>query len=80
MTHLRIGGLDFKPLAVPLIRKNGSWYWDIDEGKAEIRWRTTGGNKLDAIKICRGYVENTADILRDRPGRKRRPRICEQDR
>jgi hypothetical protein len=45
------------PFAVPLIRKNGRWHWDAEEGKAEIRRRTIGGNELDALEICRGYVE-----------------------
>lgn len=45
------------PFAIPLIRKNGRWHWDVHEGKAEIRRRTIGGNELDAIEICRGYVE-----------------------
>jgi len=45
------------PFAVPLMRKNGRWYFDIQEGKAEIRRRVIGGNELDAIEVCRGYVE-----------------------
>ncbi|HYI92300.1 MAG TPA: DUF2950 family protein, partial [Bryobacteraceae bacterium] len=45
------------PFAVPLRRKNGRWYWDIEGGKAEIRWRTIGGNELSAMEVCRGYVE-----------------------
>ena len=45
------------PLAVPIVRKGGRWSFDIQEGKAEIRRRTIGGNELDAIQICRGYVE-----------------------
>jgi hypothetical protein len=50
-------GPDQWPFAVPLIRQNGRWLFDIKEGKAEIRRRTIGGNELDAIEICRGYVE-----------------------
>jgi hypothetical protein len=45
------------PFAVPLMRKNGRWYFDIQEGKAEIRRRIIGGNELDAIEVCRGFVE-----------------------
>jgi DUF2950 family protein len=45
------------PFTVPLVRKNGRWSFDIQEGKAEIRRRIIGGNELDAIEICRGYVE-----------------------
>ena len=45
------------PFAVPLMRKNGRWYFDAKEGKAEIRRRIIGANELDAIEVCRGLVE-----------------------
>lgn len=46
------------PFAVPLVRdKSGRWFWDIAEGKAEIRRRLIGRDELNAIEICRGYVE-----------------------
>jgi hypothetical protein len=45
------------PFAIPLTRKNGVWFFDVREGKAEIRRRVIGRNELDAIQICRGYVE-----------------------
>src|SRR5437667_145149 len=50
-------GAEEWPFAVPLLRKNGRWYFDVNEGKTEIRNRTVGGNELDAIEVCRGYVE-----------------------
>lgn len=50
-------GAEEWPFAVPLMRKNGRWYFDIHEGKAEIRRRIIGANELDALEICRGYVE-----------------------
>ena len=53
---LAIGTIEW-PVAVPIVRKGGRWLFDIQEGKAEIRRRTIGGNELDAIEICRGYVE-----------------------
>jgi hypothetical protein len=53
---LLIGAIEW-PIAVPIVRKGGRWSFDIQEGKAEIRRRTIGGNELDAIQICRGYVE-----------------------
>jgi len=52
---LSVGNVQW-PFAVPLVQNNGRWYWDVQEGKAEIRRRTIGGNELDAIEICRGYV------------------------
>jgi hypothetical protein len=45
------------PFAVPLKRENGRWHFDLEEGKTEIRHRIIGANELDAMQICRGYVE-----------------------
>ena len=53
---LLVGAIEW-PFAVPLTRAGDRWFWDIEEGKAEVRRRTIGGNELDAIDICRGYVE-----------------------
>ncbi len=50
-------GAEEWPFSVPLVRKNGSWSFDVREGKAEIRRRIIGANELDAIAVCRGYVE-----------------------
>jgi len=45
------------PLPVPVIRKNGHWYFDAAKGRVEILARRVGRNKLAAIDVCRGYVE-----------------------
>ena len=45
------------PFAVPLVRKNGKWYFDTPAGIQELTYRRVGGNELDAIEICRGFVE-----------------------
>jgi hypothetical protein len=50
-------GAEEWPFAVPIVRKNGRWLFDIVEGKAEIRRRIIGGNELDTIQVCKGYVE-----------------------
>lgn len=52
-----IVGEEASPFPIPLVRKNGRWYFDIQEGKAEIRRRIIGANELDAMEVCRGYVE-----------------------
>ena len=53
---LSIGNDDW-PLPVPIVRKNGKWYFDSEEGHDEIVYRRIGANELDAIQICRGFVE-----------------------
>ena len=45
------------PLPVPLIRKNGHWYFDAASGRVEILARRIGRNEMAAIDVCRGYVE-----------------------
>jgi hypothetical protein len=45
------------PFPVPLIRKNGQWYFDAASGRMEILARRVGRNELAAIDVCRGYVE-----------------------
>jgi DUF2950 family protein len=50
-------GKEHWPFAVPLVRKNGQWYFDTPAGIQELTYRRVGGNELDAIEICRGFVE-----------------------
>jgi hypothetical protein len=45
------------PFPVPLIKKNGKWYFDAKTGRQNILYRRIGANELDAITVCRGYVE-----------------------
>jgi DUF2950 family protein len=45
------------PFPVPLIRKNGQWYFDSARGRVEILARRIGRNELAAIDVCRAYVE-----------------------
>jgi len=52
-----VTGAEESPFALPLMRKNGRWYWDVEEGKKEVRNRVIGANELTAINICNGYVE-----------------------
>jgi len=45
------------PLPVPIVQEGGKWHFDVEEGRDEILFRRIGGNELDAIQICRGFVE-----------------------
>jgi Protein of unknown function (DUF2950) len=45
------------PFPVPMVKKNGKWYFNAKEGRQEILYRRIGANELDAITVCRGYVE-----------------------
>src|SRR5262249_1861654 len=52
-----IVGPDDWPLPIPVVEKEGKWSFDTAAGKREILMRRIGRNELDAIEICRGYVE-----------------------
>ena len=45
------------PFPVPLVKKNVKWYFNAKEGRQAILYRRIGANELDAITVCRGYVE-----------------------
>jgi hypothetical protein len=53
---LTVGKNDW-PLPIPIVMRNGKWYYDTKAGRDEILFRRIGQNELDAIKICRGFVE-----------------------
>jgi hypothetical protein len=45
------------PFPVPIVKAGKSWFFDTKTGRREILLRRIGQNELDAIQICRGYVE-----------------------
>jgi hypothetical protein len=53
---LLIGNEDW-PLPIPIVKRNGKWYFDTKAGREEILLRRIGTNELDVIEICRGFVE-----------------------
>jgi hypothetical protein len=53
---LSVGNEDW-PYPVPIVKRNGKWYFDASAGRKEILDRRIGANELDAITICRGYAD-----------------------
>ena len=53
---LTIGNDDF-PIPIPVVKRHGKWMFDTKAGRQEILNRRIGANELDAIEICRGYVD-----------------------
>jgi hypothetical protein len=53
---LLVGSDDF-PLPIPIVKRKGKWSFDTKVGREEILNRRIGANELDAIAICRGFVE-----------------------
>jgi hypothetical protein len=50
-------GNDNWPFPVPIIRNGRKWIFDSKQGHDEILFRRIGANELDAIQICKGFVE-----------------------
>ncbi|MGA2144091.1 MAG: DUF2950 domain-containing protein [Bryobacteraceae bacterium] len=45
------------PFPVPLVQAKGQWHFDTPAGKVEVLARRIGRNELNAVEVCRGYVE-----------------------
>ena len=50
-------GNDEWPFPAPIVKRYGRWLFDSKAGRKEILNRRIGANELDAIQVCRGYVE-----------------------
>ena len=57
---LTVGNDNF-PLPIPIEKKQAKWVFDTKIGRQEILNRRIGSNELDAIAICRGFVEAQHD-------------------
>jgi Protein of unknown function (DUF2950) len=44
------------PLPIPLVRRDGAWFFDTAAGKDEVVSRRVGEDELTAIGVCRTYV------------------------
>lgn len=52
-----VAGNDNWPLPIPIVKVGGQWYFDMARGRRAILTRRIGSNEVDAIEVCRGYVE-----------------------
>jgi hypothetical protein len=53
---LTVGNDNF-PLPIPIVKQKGKWFFDTKVGREEILNRRVGADELNAIEICRGFVE-----------------------
>ena len=53
---LVVGDRDW-PMPIPIVKRNGLWVFDTKAGRQEMLYRRIGANELDALQICRNYVE-----------------------
>jgi Protein of unknown function (DUF2950) len=62
-------GTNFWPFPVPIVKKDGRWFFDTEAGKEEILSRRIGKNELEVLQVMRAYVEAQREYAsRDRNG------------
>jgi Protein of unknown function (DUF2950) len=59
-------GNDTFPLAIPIVQRKGKWIFDTKAGRDEMLMRRIGANELDAIEICRGFVEAQREYAQEK--------------
>jgi hypothetical protein len=63
-TVLYIGAENW-PFPIPLVSKNGEWYFDSDRGKQEILFRRIGENEAIAIEVSEEFaMANNASVVK----------------
>jgi len=62
---LVVGNDDF-PFPIPIEKRSGKWFFDTEIGREEILNRRIGANELNAIEICRGFVEAQHEYAMDK--------------
>lgn len=45
------------PLPIPLVEYKGQWYFDVDLGKQEIRYRRIGRNEMETLEVLHALVD-----------------------
>jgi len=50
-------GDDLWPFPVPIVKKDGGWFFDTDVGKDELLNRRIGKNELATLPVMRAYVD-----------------------
>src|SRR6185369_17059324 len=50
-------GMDYWPFPVPIVKKDGRWFFDTEVGTDELLGRRIGQNELSTLEIMRAYVD-----------------------
>jgi len=45
------------PLPIPLVQYQGAWYFDVDLGKQEIRYRRIGRNEIETLEVLHALLD-----------------------
>ena len=62
-------GKDLWPFPVPIVKKDGGWFFDTAAGKDELLNRRIGRNEISTLEVVRAYVDAQREYAsRDRDG------------
>jgi hypothetical protein len=62
-------GTNFWPFPVPIVKKEGRWFFDTQAGEEEVFHRRIGKNELATLEVMRAYVDAQREYAsRDRNG------------
>jgi hypothetical protein len=62
-------GRDFWPFPIPLVKRDGQWFFDTEAGKEELINRRIGKNEIAVLQSVRAYVQAQREYAsRDRDG------------
>lgn len=59
-----VGKVDW-PSPIPIVKKDGKWSFDAAAGKEEIINRRIGKNELNAIEVCRAFVQAQREYMQE---------------
>jgi len=59
-------GAENWPFPVPLVEKDGAWYFDAEAGRSEVLFRRIGENELVAIATCHEFVAAEKQLRENR--------------
>jgi hypothetical protein len=71
-------GTEEWPFPIPLVRVGNRWRFDVAAGADEILNRRVGRNELNAIEVCRAYVQAQRDYAAGRVAAHQRPEYAQR--
>ena len=58
-------GTEEWPFPIPIVQQGGVWHFDAEAGAQEILDRQIGRNELNAMEVCRSYVQAQREYATD---------------
>jgi len=65
--EIMVVGREEWPAPIPIVKRDGRWYFDTEVGEQEIINRRIGHNELSVIKTCKAYVQAQKEFAAGHP-------------